>query len=395
MLTKGDEQKVWGVSGYMFIREMCFSIFWALLYIGFFIWAFVTYANQIATADWRFNMPKDIVGCVASSSMGLLLVSLFLLMAANLHKQYVKVIVEKDATTIKSLTSHYTFSSSVETVQYKGLNALATGEVRYAVLSLFAILWLNFPVFLAAIAFQWDRAKDEPVDDYHISDTQRYFVLFNGIVLFLSGFIFIFYNVGSLDQIFLSKAYAKQFYIEADTRPYDGGAKFSSIFKRYPDYFRYGFASDVLGTRCPLKGQVPVFFMPVLYINARALFTYAAAFTITNDFVQSTIIFLVCALTPKVLSLIGENPQLFAVYEASCWAWFYIVVYWVQGYMEPFNVNFNVMTVAQSALFPGMTLTTDFMGTSIALVYGLSFAMGCVSLLSNFIYYPVLDLESN
>ena len=238
------------------------------------------------------------------------------------------------------------------------------------------------PVLCGAFVFGYNTPA-LPHDPNVLNDIQAWLTLFSGIILGVS-----FWWAKLRDGHALLEAYS----------PKKNGTSLdvNRVFKEnkttgaisHAHRFILGFSSDTMGPRLFFKGFIPVMHVPCHYVLARCFFMFAVGLGIYNDQKQAVMFFLCVGLLPVVISFAAGCTSYYMIYDIMAWFYFYLFSYFIKAWVHyaPIEyeggeeINWNLMTVAQSAACPGDCPITTF-ESSIRAVYGSAFAFSAFSLL--------------
>lgn len=356
----------------------------------FFIWTWVDFSVKMQYDG--MNAPRDITAIAISSVCYLLLVVWAILIFYDLYWKYEGVYNPTTAELYKTmLTSkleknivngellYVSDGKNKKTVNsYNGLNANTTASIRWVIWVFNICFWGNIPTILGSLVLAWDRANGQPSVVYHLTDWQIWLTFWAGILLNLTLTFPVIRAIVSSDEHGIWEYYPLG---KSGVEAYGHSPLKQTLLARR-DEFIVGFSSDIFGTRMPVKGLIPVMHVPFIYILARVVFMLSVGFGIWNDVKQALAFWMLVEMLPLLLTLVAQSTVYYIAYETLAMFWFFVLSYFGQSVIfhgaDADSINYNLMTVGQSASYPLMTPSVSYAST-VQLAYGFSFALSAIA----------------
>ncbi len=369
---KNEVHPFFNTSSWTWFSYMINPILSMLFLLTMLIVVWVEYSSR---SDGYFIRNRDAAALIATGWMGTWLFILTIIVLVDVRfKQRIAYAahgltgtgIDRDMANV--YIEHLT---SLDGVRVMGMLGSTTVSIRKAIFVTNAVFWGVLPSALMMVAIMWDRSSATTPKTF-IQDTELFLIGFGGCLWTLAYYYYSFYCLKYIDTYYEPTGFD---YVK-DT--------IGKLNCNELKMIQVGFTSDTFGIRMPMRGLFPYQDLPWHFIVSRAMYTFAVGLAIYNDIEQALTLFMCVGYLPIFLSKIAGSTAYYLTYEGMSWFFFYLFSYLLQGTFYSWNdqasINFDLMTVNQSASFPGLEPSLDY-GTSIYTVLGIMMATVIVSVL--------------
>lgn len=354
--------KTWGGWFFTWINALLSLTFLVVMLI-------VTWYFYSQRSNGNFVEAYDYVALVITSAGGFWLFVLYSLCLADIWNKWGLGDRINNGTASDEDVKLATNLVTIDGKYMVGINSYTSVNIRWAIMGINCVIWGSLPFILSMFAVSWDRSPN--VSWFQaIPNEEAAIVGTTGILLTLIWYVHTWKNVRNFSSYYSEDGYSLKVNPQELT-PYE------------MDQIQVGLTSDTHGFDSPFKGRFPFQFCPEHYALARSIWTWSFGYCMYNDRLKALEVYLVCGALPLVLTYFAGRNVYYITYEGMCWVFFYLLNWLNQGtfffFAEQANVNKNLITVKQSAMYSGMTPWNDW-STSIRLIMYFAFGLTIVSL---------------
>lgn len=342
--------------------------------IAILIAVWVEYSSK---SNGYFIRNRDAVAILLTAWMGAWLQIMLIIVLRDIRSKHTiaKIAANKNVDNdvrIKALDliRHFTTLDNFRIMGFLGSTSLSN---RRAILMVNAVFWGVTPTAMMMIGILWDRSSAE-THNLYTQDLQAYLISFSVCLWTIA---FYFYATYCLK-------YVETYYVN------DGYQYSETVFQKLNydqiKMIQVGITSDTTGTRMPFRGALPYFDLPWHFIRSKIMLGFGLAMIIYNDMSQVLTYFLCCEYIPLLLAKAAGSSAYFLPYQSMAYFFFYSFAYMLTGSFYSWNdqgsINFDLMTVNQSASFPLDSPSIDY-GTSVYTIQGITLALAIITALKS------------